>query len=93
EGASAARRLVPGFFLGGVAGAVIALIGGRLMAGSLAEVSARFPGTNLQVDGALFGEAGLGPIALTFATACEGALFVGSVVAAMMLGRRLTAAR
>lgn len=86
-------RLVPGFVLGGAAGAAITLLGGRLMAGSLAEVSARFPDTNLRIDGALFGESGLGPIALTFATAFEGALFCGCVVAAAIVGRRLRANR
>lgn len=88
---SVPRRLAPGFILGGAAGAGIALMGGRLMAGSLAEVSARFPETNLQIEGALFGESGLGPIALTVATACEGALFAGCVAAAIIAGRRLHA--
>lgn len=93
EGRSPARRLLPGFVLGGVAGAGIALAGGRLMAGSLAELAARFPGSNLEVGGALFGENGLGPIALTVATAAECALFTGGVVVAMTIARRLRSAR
>lgn len=93
EGHSPARRLLPGFVLGGIAGAGIALTGGRLMAGSLAELAARFPGSNLEVGGALFGESGFGPIALTVATAAECALFTGGVVVAMTVARRLRSAR
>ncbi|ANY20456.1 Transcriptional activator CadC [Tsuneonella dongtanensis] len=92
EDRSAARRLLPGFAFGGAAGLIVALAGGRLMAGSLAELSSRFPDSNLQVGGALFGENGFGPIALSVVTACEGALFCGCVVAAIVLGRRLRAA-
>ncbi|MCT2558211.1 transcriptional regulator [Tsuneonella sp. YG55] len=90
---SAARRLVPGFLLGGAVGAGIAVAGGRLMAGSLAELAARFPNTNLRIDGALFGESGLGPIASTVATTGEGALFCGCAVAAVLVGRRLGGTR
>lgn len=90
--APAARRLLPGFVLGGMAGTAIALAGGRLMAGSLAELVARFPESNLRLGGALFGEQGLGPVALTVATAFECALFAGCVAGAIVLARRLGAA-
>ena len=88
-GASTVRRFVPGFAFGGLAGVLIAFVGGRLMAGSLAELAARFPESKLRLAGALFGEQGLGPIALTVATTFEGALFAGCVASAFALARRL----
>ncbi len=71
------------------AGALIAGMGGRLMAGSLAEMATRFPESNLRIGGLLFGETGLGPVALTIATACEAALFTACVAGAVLVGRRL----
>ncbi len=86
---SISRCALTGLAIGGAAGALMAFAGGRLMAGSLAELATRFPESNLQMDGAMFGEEGLGPVALTVATACEAALFAACVVAAVMLGRRM----
>lgn len=84
-------QLAPGFVAGGLAGLVIPLLGGRLMAGSLAELAASFPDSRLRLDrfGSLFGEAGFGEASLLAATALEGALFAGGAVGAIVLGRRL----
>lgn len=75
---------------GGLAGAAIPLLGGRLMGGSLDQLAARFPQSRLRLDqiGTLFGEAGLGPVSQVVTGALEGALFSACVVAAMILARR-----
>jgi DNA-binding winged helix-turn-helix (wHTH) protein len=75
---------------GATAGLVIALLGGRLMLGSLALLADGFPGSRLRVDqiGRLFGETGIGPVTQVAANALEGALFSGCVVAAMVIARR-----
>ncbi|NUQ19232.1 MAG: transcriptional regulator, partial [Sphingomonas sp.] len=76
--------------IGGAGGAVIALVGGRLMAGSLDLLAHSFPDSQLRLDGisGLFGENGVGP-ATRFVTCClEGALFSACVVAAMILAQR-----
>lgn len=75
---------------GGAVGAVIPLIGGRLMAGSLDQVAGRFPDSRLQLDqiGALFGESGFGPVSQVVTSGLEGALFSACVVGAMILARR-----
>lgn len=76
---------------GAVAGVLIALLGGRLMAGSLHLLASRFPGSRLQIDqiGGLFGERGFGAISLVATGGFEGLLFGCCVVAAMLfaLGR------
>jgi len=83
-------QLAPGFLAGGLAGLAIPLLGGRLMAGSLAELAASFPDSRLRLGrfGSLFGESGFGEASLMAATALEGALFAGGAVAAMVLARR-----
>jgi DNA-binding winged helix-turn-helix (wHTH) protein len=75
---------------GGTAGAVITLLGGRLMAGSLDLLARSFPDSRLRLDpiGGLFGEAGFGPVSQVVTGALEGALFGGCVVAAMIVARR-----
>lgn len=75
---------------GGAAGAVVPLLGGRLMGGSLDQLATRFPQSRLRLDqiGGLFGETGLGPISQIVTGALEGALFCAWVVAAMILARR-----
>jgi DNA-binding winged helix-turn-helix (wHTH) protein len=75
---------------GGAAGLLIPLLGGRMMGGSLALLARTFPGSRLRMDqiGALFGEAGFGPISQSVTGALEGALFGGCVVGAMLLARR-----
>ncbi|WP_296815606.1 transcriptional regulator [Brevundimonas sp.] len=80
-----------GGLAGLAAGAAIALMGGRLMAGSLAELAQRFPQSRLDLDqmGGVAGEAGFGPVTQVAVGAVEGLLFVACVVGAMVLaGRR-----
>lgn len=72
---------------GGVAGVVISLLGGRLLGGSLDLLARRFPTSRLDLDpvGALFGEAGFGPLSQTVTAGLEGTLFGSFVVGAMLL--------
>jgi DNA-binding winged helix-turn-helix (wHTH) protein len=83
-------QVLPAFAAGGLAGLAIPLLGGRLMAGSLAELAASFPDSRLRLGrfGALFGESGFGEASLLAATALEGALFTGGAVAAIVIARR-----
>jgi DNA-binding winged helix-turn-helix (wHTH) protein len=83
-------QLLPAFAVGGVAGLGIPLLGGRLMAGSLAELAANFPDSRLRLGrfGSLFGETGFGETSLLAATALEGALFAGGAVTAIVIARR-----
>ncbi len=81
---------------GGAAGVAIVLMGGRLMAGSLDQLAARFPGSRLQMDafGALFGEPDFGPVTRMVSAGLEGVLFAACVVGAVILaGRGLEKAR
>ena len=75
---------------GAVAGLLIPLLGGHLMAGSLDLLAHRMPESRLHFDqlGGIFGERGLGPIAQSVTGALEGALFAGCVVAAMVIAQR-----
>jgi DNA-binding winged helix-turn-helix (wHTH) protein len=77
-------------FIGALAGILIHLLGGRLMAGSLDLLASRFPGSRLQLDqiGRLFGESDFGPLSQTIIGGLEGALFGACVVAAMSLVRQ-----
>lgn len=72
---------------GGVAGVLIALLGGRLLGGSLDLLARQFPTSRLSLDpvGALFGEAGFGPLSQAVTAGLEGALFGSFVVGAMLL--------
>jgi DNA-binding winged helix-turn-helix (wHTH) protein len=76
--------------IGGLAGLVLPLAGGRLMGGSLSLLSAHLPGSRLRLDriGAFFGETGFGPISQSVTGMLEGALFSGCVVAALLLAKR-----
>ena len=76
--------------LGGAAGVLITLLGGRLMGGSLDLLSSQFPDSRLRLDevGAIFGESGFGPVSQIVTGGLEGALFAGCVVGAMKLARR-----
>lgn len=84
------RSSVIAAIAGGTAGAIIALTGGRLMGGSLEQLASLFPESRLQMAqiGALFGEHDFGIISQTITATCEGALFAGSLAAAMILARR-----
>ncbi len=79
----------------GLAGALLALAGGRLMASSLAQVAAAFDGSRLDVAslGRLFGDPQLGAPVQAALGAIEGAVFGGCVAALMLLGRRRGRAR
>jgi DNA-binding winged helix-turn-helix (wHTH) protein len=75
---------------GGVAGFAIALLGGRLMLGSLELLLRHSPGSRLHLEQVtrLFGESDFGTVT-RFATAIlEGALFAGCIVAVMGIARR-----
>ena len=77
---------IAGAVAGALTGAAIALMGGRLMAGSLALLAGQFPESSLRLD--LFGEGGFGPISALATAALEGALFCACVVTAMTLAAR-----
>jgi hypothetical protein len=75
---------------GATAGVLIHVLGGRLMAGSLALLADQFPNSRLQLDqiGRLFGENAFGPISQAVTGGLEGALFAACVVGAMWLAQR-----
>lgn len=75
---------------GAGAGALIPLLGGRLMGGSLDLLIRQFPASRLRLDqiGALLGESGFGPVSQTVTSALEGGLFGAFVIGAMILARR-----
>jgi DNA-binding winged helix-turn-helix (wHTH) protein len=75
---------------GAVGGALISMLGGRLMLGSLAIVAHVFPGSRLHVDqfGQLLGESSFGPITQFVSAILECALFCLCVVTAMALATR-----
>lgn len=75
---------------GTIAGAVIPLLGGRLMAGSLVLLTRTFPNSRLRLDqiGTMFGERDFGQLSQIVSGALEGALFSGCVVGAMVLAQR-----
>lgn len=84
------RSVLLAALIGIAGGAVIALVGGRLMAGSLDLLARTFPDSRLRLDeiSGLFGESGVGPLT-RFVTCClEGALFSACVVAGMILCQR-----
>jgi len=84
------RSLAFGGLAGGTAGLAIALLGGRLMGGSLDLLAGSFPGSRLRLDGIgeLIGETGFGPVTQAVTATLEGSLFGACVVGAMTLGRR-----
>ncbi len=74
---------------GGGAGLGIALLGGRLMGGSLALLASHFPQSRLRLDqvGSLLGESGFGPVTQAVTGALEGAMFSAGIVGAMIYAR------
>lgn len=84
------RAAALGGLAGGAAGLLTALIGGRLLAGSLVLLAGQFPNSRLRLDqiGALLGEAGFGPISLALSATLEGTLFGACTVGAIALARR-----
>lgn len=75
---------------GAVGGVVIALLGGRLMAGSLDRLSSGFPASRLSLApiGRWFGESGFGPVSQVVTAGLEGALFSACVVGAAIVATR-----
>ena len=75
---------------GGIAGAIIPLIGGRMTGGSLELLSQTFPGSRLRLDqlGMIVGEHRFGPVSQVVTGALEGALFSAFVVGAILLAER-----
>lgn len=85
-----ARRVAPAALLGGAAGALIPLLDGRMLGGSLDLLTRNFPNSRLRVDqiGALFGEGAFGPISRSVTGAVEGVLFAACIGGALLLVRR-----
>lgn len=85
------RGIAVAILAGGATGAVIPLLGGRLLGGSLASLALAFPDSRLRIEsiGAIFGEAGFGPVSQIVTGALEVALFAAWVVGAMVLAARL----
>jgi DNA-binding winged helix-turn-helix (wHTH) protein len=84
------RSLLAGALCGGAGGFLIALLGGRLMGGSLDLLARTFPGSRLRFDpmGGLLGESGFGPVSAAATAALEGALFGACVTGAIALALR-----
>lgn len=78
------RSVLVGGAAGALAGLLIAMMGGQLLGGSLAELAQNFPDARLHLDplGAL-----LGPFAAGVMNALEGAWFSLCLVGALMLAR------
>jgi len=84
------QGMVLSALVGGIAGAIIALLGGKLMGGSLALLADSFPNSRLRLDriGHLVGEQGFGAASQAVTGALEGGLFAGCLVGGMILARR-----
>ena len=88
------RSMVAAGLGGGAAGVLLPLLGGRLLGGSLDLLAGEFPQSRLRLDaiGALFGEAGFGPVSQVVTGALEGMAFGVGVAGAMAFaGRHLQA--
>lgn len=83
--ASIQRKLLLAAAIGALTGILIAMAGGQLLGGSLAQLAESFPDARLHLDplGAL-----LGPFAAGATSALEGAWFSLSLVGALLLARR-----
>lgn len=83
------RRVAVGGLIAAAAGALIPLLGGRLLGGSLAGLADGFPDSRLRLDplGGLFGESDFGLVSQIVTGGLEGLLFGSCVVAAMMITR------
>jgi DNA-binding winged helix-turn-helix (wHTH) protein len=89
------RSIAVAALAGGLAGVLIALLGGRLMGGSLDLLARSFPDSRLRLDpiGGLFGESGFGPVSQVVTGGFEGMLFAGCIVGAMAIARRTISAK
>lgn len=76
--------------IGAAGGALVPLLGGRMMGGSLDLLAATFRDSRLHLDrlGGVFGEAKFGPVSQIVMGGAEGALFAACIVGAMTLARR-----
>lgn len=74
------RRVALAAAAGALAGLLIVLAGGHLLAGSLAELGRAMPDARLRLD--------LGPVAGLLAGAAEGALFAAGVAGGMLVAGR-----
>ena len=81
------RRIAVGGLITAAAGALIPVLGGRLLGGSLAGLAAGFPDSHLRLDqlGGLFGENEFGLVSQSVTGGLEGLLFGTCVVAAMTI--------
>ncbi len=79
--------------MGAIAGGLIAVSGGTLMAGSLDALATGFPDSRLTLlrIAAWFGEPAFGPVTRTLTCIAEAALFVAGCVGAMVIARRSSA--
>lgn len=86
---SMSHTVVAAVLIGAAAGAIIAVAGGTLMAGSLDALATGFPESRLTMHriAALFGEPVFGPITRTLTSIVEAALFAGGCVGAMAIAR------
>jgi DNA-binding winged helix-turn-helix (wHTH) protein len=82
---SARRTVLLAAAIGALAGLVIAMTGGHLLAGSLTLLAESFPAARLHLDPL---GAELGPFAASVTSVLEGAWFSLCVVGALMLARR-----
>lgn len=84
------RKIFPAAVAGGIAGAAIPAMGGRLLGGSLALLSEALPHSRLRLDeiGAFFGEDGFGYISQIGTGAMEGMLFASCISGAILLARK-----
>jgi hypothetical protein len=85
------RAAIVGATAGTGTGLLISVLGGKLMAGSLALLAARFPGSRMRLEGigTLFGEDGFGPVTELVTASLEGALFTACVASAIVMARKL----
>ncbi len=88
------RGAIAGAIAGSMTGLIIALSGGKLMAGSLALLADRFPASRFRVDGigALLGEQDFGALTEAVTASLEGALFCACASAAIVTARKGMAA-
>jgi len=78
--------LAIGLVAGGLAGALIHLGGGTLLAGSLATLQQGLPGAQIGMEriGALIGEQGFTPLARAVTASLEAAVFVAAMAAGLL---------
>ena len=93
--ASLRRALPAAAVVGGVSGLAAPLLGGRLMAGSLALLPAHFRGSRLHLEGigSLLGEARFGAVSQMVTATLEGALFAACIAAGLAYASRETTMR